>query len=64
MNNSPSLVVRDPGSGSDLCQTCGHPLSMHDAIGVRWCAATTLGVGHRACMCSGVVAEARVLTHY
>jgi hypothetical protein len=62
MNSSPSPL--DPGSGSDLCRTCGHPLSMHDAIGVRWCAATNLGGSPRACICSGVVAEARVLTHY
>lgn len=64
MTSSPSPLVRDPGSGGDLCLTCGHPLSMHDSIGVRWCAATTLRRSHRACICSGVVAEARVLTHY
>ena len=64
MNNPHSVPVRDPGAGSELCQTCGHSLSMHDAVGLRWCAATTVGVGHRACICGGVVAEARVLTHY
>jgi len=64
MNTSPSPLIREPDSGSDPCETCGHPLSMHDAIGIRWCEATTLGVGQRACLCSGVVAEARVLTHY
>ena len=35
----------------DLCPICQHPLSAHDRIGVRWCAATQLGVGQRECMC-------------
>ena len=30
----------------DTCPTCQHPLSAHDRIGLRWCAATKLGVGH------------------
>jgi hypothetical protein len=51
-------------AAADLCPTCKHPLVSHDAISVRWCAATKLGVGHRECICSGVVANARVLTHY
>ena len=36
----------------DRCPACEHPLSAHDRIGVRWCAATQLGVGQRDCMCS------------
>jgi hypothetical protein len=36
----------------DFCPTCQHPLSAHDRIGVRWCAATQLGVGQRDCICS------------
>lgn len=48
----------------DLCLTCQHPTSAHDAIGTRWCAATKLGVGRRECICSGVVAQSRALTHY
>jgi hypothetical protein len=51
-------------AAADLCPTCKHPLVSHDAISARWCAATKLGVGHRECICSGVVANARVLTHY
>lgn len=39
-------------------------MAAHDTIGLRWCAATKLGVGSRECICSGVVATARVLTHY
>ncbi|HEY5787786.1 MAG TPA: RGCVC family protein [Microlunatus sp.] len=36
----------------DTCPTCQHPLSAHDRIGLRWCAATKLGVGQRDCVCS------------
>jgi hypothetical protein len=53
-----------PVDAATRCPTCKHPLAAHDAIGVRWCAATTLGVGNRECICSGVVVAARVLTHY
>ena len=60
---SPTLVDIDVAA-ADLCPTCKHPLALHDAISVRWCAATKLGIGHRECICSGVVASARVLTHY
>ena len=60
---SPTLVDVDVAT-AELCPACQHPLDSHDAIGVRWCAATKLGVGHRECICSGVVAAARVLTHY
>ena len=36
----------------ELCPTCQHPLAAHDRIGLRWCAATQLGVGQRDCVCS------------
>jgi hypothetical protein len=60
---SPALVDIDVVA-ADLCSTCKHPLVLHDAISVRWCAATKLGIGRRGCICSGVVASPRVLTHY
>jgi hypothetical protein len=60
---SPTLIDIDVAA-VDLCPACKHPLDSHDAISARWCAATKLGVGHRECICSGVVANARVLTHY
>jgi hypothetical protein len=53
-----------PNVAPDLCRTCGHPLSAHDAISLRWCAAIELGGEDRACICSGVVPAARVLAHY
>ena len=63
----PELImpdVQDSTSTADRCAACGHPTSQHDGISTRWCAATSLGVGDRACICSGVVSDARVLTHY
>lgn len=46
------------------CATCGHALTVHDAISLRWCAATPIGDGRRACLCTGVVSDAAILTHY
>lgn len=46
------------------CDACGHAQSAHDLISTRWCAATSLGVGSRACICSTPVAAARRLNHY
>jgi hypothetical protein len=64
MNSAAPALVDINVAAADLCPTCTHPLIAHDAIGTRWCAATRLGIGHRECICSGVVANARVLTHY
>ena len=59
-----SPTVRADNVAPDLCRTCGHPLSAHDAISLRWCAAIELGGENRACICSGLVQAARVLAHY
>ena len=48
----------------EVCGTCDHPMTMHDVLSTRWCAATQLGVGHRGCICSGVVGAARSTAHY
>ena len=64
MNSASPALLDVPVAAETRCPTCDHPLAAHDAIGVRWCAATKLGVGNRECICSGVVASARVLTHY
>jgi hypothetical protein len=42
----------DQDSTPELCPSCQHPMSAHDRIGLRWCAATRLGVGQRDCVCS------------
>lgn len=62
--DSPTVRADNFAPHPDLCRTCGHPLSAHDAISMRWCAASEPGVENRACICSGVVQAARVLTHY
>ena len=64
MNPAHPALIDIPVVAETVCPTCQHPLTAHDAIGLRWCAATKLGVGTRGCICSGVVAAARVLTHY
>ncbi|HZA72983.1 MAG TPA: RGCVC family protein [Propionibacteriaceae bacterium] len=64
MNSASPALVDVNVATADLCPTCQHPLAAHDVIGVRWCAATKLGIGSRECICSGVVAPTRVLTHY
>lgn len=48
----------------DRCQTCDHPLVSHDALGLRWCMATRLGVGSRDCLCSGAAHKEWGLSHY
>ena len=48
----------------ELCPACHHPLAGHDVISTRWCAATSLGIGQRDCLCSREVSSARVLRHY
>jgi hypothetical protein len=64
MNPASTALVDTDLATAALCPTCQHPLAAHDAIGLRWCAATKLGIGNRECICTGVVASARVLTHY
>jgi hypothetical protein len=64
MNSASPVLFDIDVAAADLCPTCRHPLVSHDAISTRWCAATTLGIGRRDCICSGLVASARVLTHY
>jgi hypothetical protein len=64
MHNVISPRTAETDTAAALCSVCGHPESAHDVISTRWCAATALGVGSRACVCSGLVAGARLLTHY
>jgi len=64
MNSAYPALVDIDEAAADLCPTCKHPLVSHDPISTRWCAATELGIGRRQCICSGVLANARVRTHY
>ena len=60
----PTTPAVDALPGADLCPACGHLLTAHDTISSRWCAATSLGIGDRDCLCSPRVTSARVLRHY
>ena len=64
MNTSAPAQPNDDGTQPELCETCQHPLSLHDAISLRWCAASGLAVGRRDCICAGVATQARSLSHY
>jgi hypothetical protein len=64
MNFASSTLVDIDEAAEDLCPTRKHPLVSHDAISARWYAATKLGIGRRECVCSGVLANERVFTHY
>lgn len=57
-----AVVLTDPAQ--DRCASCEHPVTNHDALGLRWCAATKLGVGSRECLCSEATHKNWVLSHY
>ena len=42
-----AATVPDP----DTCSTCPHPLEQHDAIALRYCAATMAAALGRGCIC-------------
>jgi hypothetical protein len=46
-------VLDAPTGGTEAagCAACPHPLAHHDAIGRRFCAATTAGATVRGCIC-------------
>jgi hypothetical protein len=46
--DAPDLRPLDEAAG---CAACPHPLAHHDAIGLRFCAATTAGAVVRGCIC-------------
>ena len=64
MNTSPPAHLSDDGTRTELCKTCQHPLSMHDVISSRWCAASGIGASRRDCICAGAATAARSLSHY
>ncbi len=64
MNTSGPAPQTDDGTQPELCETCQHPLSIHDAISSRWCAASGIAAGRRDCICAGVATQARSLSHY
>ena len=61
---SPASVAVENVDTLDRCESCEHPRSQHDPLSLRWCAATKLGVGSRACVCSGSARSGRGASHY
>jgi hypothetical protein len=45
-----TAVDSEPGDG-ERCSTCQHPLADHDALSVRFCAATAASGLARGCIC-------------
>jgi hypothetical protein len=41
-------------STAAVCDTCGHLITAHDVIGVRYCRATLENALARTCICKGV----------
>jgi hypothetical protein len=48
-----SATLDEPIPGL-TCETCNHPVALHDVIGLRFCAATLAGSLSRGCVCRGV----------
>ena len=62
-NSEPAIVPGEPAA--ELCPSCEHPVANHDALGLRWCAATRLGVGSRGCLCAEAAHQKNwALAHY
>jgi hypothetical protein len=49
-------ITGDPGGAGlpdvPTCPACPHPVAKHDAIGSRFCRATTANTLSRACACA------------
>ncbi|MEU4804243.1 RGCVC family protein [Actinosynnema sp. NPDC023587] len=45
------VKIDTEAGGEDRCTACPHPLSSHDALGERFCAATVSSALDRACIC-------------
>lgn len=48
---TPEPHVKSPPNVLDSCAVCPHPWSVHDALGVRFCTATTVSAHDRGCIC-------------
>jgi hypothetical protein len=46
-----SPTTTSPGTADPACEVCPHPVSQHDAIGLRFCRATKNAALDRGCVC-------------
>ena len=52
---TPRIADDAPGTGEPggpTCPVCPHPAALHDAIGARFCRATTAKALSRGCVCA------------
>jgi hypothetical protein len=55
MIDAPPAAVPSTGARADrACAACPHDRDAHDAIGTRFCSATSARGLHRGCVCVGV----------
>jgi hypothetical protein len=47
----------DSSEATALCGSCPHPMHVHDAISLRYCAATSSTALTRGCICRGGMAD-------
>jgi hypothetical protein len=48
----PVALASDEDKADGICGMCPHPLSSHDRISVRYCAATATKAESRGCVCT------------
>ena len=46
-----SPAITDGSTPDEMCDVCSHPMSAHDTISARFCAATVAGALARGCVC-------------
>jgi hypothetical protein len=51
--------VQPPSGAGTVCDSCPHPLAIHDCIALRYCEATRRMVLPRRCICPGDAIDAK-----
>lgn len=46
-----TIDLDDRADTTGVCAVCPHPWAEHDALGVRYCTATTVSALPRGCIC-------------
>lgn len=46
-----TIDLDDRADTTSVCDVCPHPWAEHDALGVRYCTATTVSALPRGCIC-------------
>jgi hypothetical protein len=51
--------VQPPGDAGAICDSCPHPVAIHDRIALRYCEATLRMMLPRRCICPGDAIDAK-----